>query len=45
MDQIFVIREVGDQLIHFPFNYDDLVDKRQLKGNLVLQPGDTIVVP
>lgn len=45
LDQIFVIREVSGQLIHFPFNYNDLVSKRQLNGNLVLQPGDTIVVP
>ncbi len=45
LNQIFVIRDVGGQLIHFPFNYDELVGKRQLRGNLVLQPGDTIVVP
>ena len=45
LNQIFVIREVDGQLIYFPFNYDDFMDKRKLGGNLVLQPGDTIVVP
>lgn len=45
LNQIFVIRDVDGRLIYFPFNYDDFMDKRKLGGNLVLQPGDTIVVP
>jgi polysaccharide export outer membrane protein len=45
LDQIFVIREVEGELIYFPFNYDDMVNRRQLGSNLILQPGDTIVVP
>lgn len=45
LGQIFVIREVNGELIYFPFNYDDFVNRRQLTGNLVLLPGDTIVVP
>lgn len=45
LSQIFVIRDVNGRLIYFPFNYDDFRDKRKLGGNLVLQPGDTIVVP
>lgn len=45
LDQIFVIRDDGGRLIYFPFNYNDFRDKRQLGGNMVLQPGDTIVVP
>ena len=44
-DQIFVIRDTGGQLIYFPVNYEDLVGKRALGGNMVLLPGDTIVVP
>jgi polysaccharide export outer membrane protein len=43
--QIFVIRDVNGELIYFPFNYDDFVNRRQLNGNIVLLPGDTIVVP
>jgi polysaccharide export outer membrane protein len=45
LDQIFVIREVNGELIYFPFNYSDFVNRRQLTGNLVLLPGDTVVVP
>jgi polysaccharide export outer membrane protein len=45
LDQIFVIREVEGELIYFPFNYDDMVNRRQLGSNLILLPGDTIVVP
>jgi polysaccharide export outer membrane protein len=45
LDQIFVIREVNGELIYFPFSYTDFVNRRQLSGNLVLFPGDTIVVP
>ena len=45
LEQIFVIREVNGELIYFPFNYADFVNRRQLTGNLILLPGDTIVVP
>jgi polysaccharide export outer membrane protein len=45
LEQIFVIREVNGELIYFPFNYNDFVNRRQLSGNLTLLPGDTIVVP
>jgi polysaccharide export outer membrane protein len=45
LEQIFVIREVGGELIYFPFDYNEFVNRRQLAGNLVLLPGDTIVVP
>ena len=45
LSQIFVIRETQGRLVYFPFNYDDLVGKRQLGGNMILLPGDTIVVP
>jgi polysaccharide export outer membrane protein len=45
LDQIFVIREVNGELIYFPFDYSEFVNRRQLAGNLVLLPGDTIVVP
>jgi polysaccharide export outer membrane protein len=45
LEQIFVIREVNGELIYFPFNYNDFVNRRQLSGNLILLPGDTIVVP
>jgi polysaccharide export outer membrane protein len=45
LDQIFVIRETNGELVYFPFDYSEFVNRRQLSGNLVLLPGDTIVVP
>jgi len=45
LSNIFVIRETRGRLVYFPFNYDDLVGKRKLGGNMILLPGDTIVVP
>lgn len=44
-DDIVVIREVAGKQIHFSFNYDDFLGKKRLAGNLILLPGDTIVVP
>lgn len=45
LEQIFIIREVNGELIYYPFNYSDFVNRRQLSGNLILLPGDTIIVP
>lgn len=45
LSNIFVIRETRGRLVYFPFNYEDLVGKRKLGGNMILLPGDTIVVP
>lgn len=45
LDRIFVIREVGGNLIYLPVNYDDLIDQRKLGANFHLLPRDTIVVP
>ena len=45
LSRIFVIRETAGHMRYFPFNYDDLVGKRQLGGNMILLPGDTSVVP
>jgi len=42
---IFVLRDVAGKQVHFAFNYDDFLDKKRLGENLVLLPGDTIVVP
>ena len=45
LDRIFVIREVQGNLIYFPVDYKDLVGQRNLRVNIPLLPGDTIVVP
>ncbi len=44
-DRIFVIRETQGNLIYFPVDYENLIDRRNLRVNIPLLPGDTIVVP
>jgi protein involved in polysaccharide export with SLBB domain len=34
----------GHQVV-FEFNYQDLLKKRNLRQNIELEPGDTVVVP
>jgi len=42
---IYVLRtETGKQVKH-PFNYKDVVNGKRQEDNIMLQPGDTIVVP
>jgi len=43
--KIYVLRNVnGTQETH-PFNYKEVVKGRQMEQNIVLKPGDTIMVP
>ncbi|MBW2108857.1 MAG: polysaccharide biosynthesis/export family protein [Deltaproteobacteria bacterium] len=44
-DDIIIIRqEKGDQKV-FEFNYSDVAEGKDLAQNILLQPGDTVVVP
>ena len=40
----FLRTEVGKQVKH-PFNYKDVINGKKPEDNILLQPGDTIVVP
>ena len=42
---IYVLREENGQQLRFPFNYKDVVKGKRPDQNIVLKPGDTIVVP
>ena len=42
---ISVMRNEGGRQEVFPFNYQDVVRKRDLRQNIELRPGDTVVVP
>ena len=42
---IVVLRSEHGQEKRLKFNYDDVVKGRNLKQNILLQPGDTVVVP
>jgi polysaccharide export outer membrane protein len=45
INDIRVLRRLGDQQITLPFRYTDIEHGRDLKQNILLQSGDTVVVP
>ena len=42
---ITIIRVEGGQQVAYPFNYKDVVRRKNLKQNIELKPGDTVIVP
>jgi polysaccharide export outer membrane protein len=42
---IYVLRTNNGSQERFPFNYRDVVDGKNIEQNIVLKPGDTVVVP
>jgi polysaccharide biosynthesis/export protein len=45
MKSIYVLRNENGRQVKLPFNYKNVVKGRQVEQNVVLQPGDTIMVP
>ena len=45
MKKIYVLRNEGGKQEKFPFNYKDVVKGKNADQNVVLKPGDQIVVP
>jgi polysaccharide biosynthesis/export protein len=43
--KIYILRTARDKQLKIPFNYKDVVSGRKPGDNIVLQPGDTVVVP
>jgi polysaccharide export outer membrane protein len=43
--RIYILRQNGNESLHLPFNYDDVIRGKNTDQNILLQPGDTIVVP
>ncbi|MBS1857048.1 MAG: polysaccharide biosynthesis/export family protein [Acidobacteria bacterium] len=43
--QIYILRIAGDRRVRLPFDYEAVVRGQKAEQNVVLQPGDTIVVP
>jgi polysaccharide export outer membrane protein len=43
--KIYVLRSRGGEQLKLPFNYDAVIKGKHAEQNIVLQPGDTIVVP
>lgn len=43
--KIYVMRAENGKQVRYPFNYDEVIQGKNTKQNIELQPGDTIVVP
>jgi polysaccharide export outer membrane protein len=39
------MRNENGRSLSFPFNYKDVMKGKNLKQNILLKPGDTIIVP
>jgi polysaccharide export outer membrane protein len=44
-DKIVVMRTEGGQTRSYKFNYKDVIQGKKLEQNIVLKPGDTVVIP
>ncbi len=42
---VILMRVEGGRTVGYPFNYKDVSNRKNLRQNLELKPGDTIVVP
>jgi polysaccharide export outer membrane protein len=42
---IVVVRNEAGRPLTFPFNYDDMKNRKNLAQNIELKPGDTVIVP
>ena len=42
---IYILRNQGGKQTRYPFNYPDVIRGKRPEQNIVLQPGDLIVVP
>lgn len=43
--KIVVLRNENGKQVTFPFNYDDVMKRKNLAQNIELRPGDTVIVP
>lgn len=43
--KIYILRQQGQEQVRIPFNYEDVIKGKHTEQNILLQPGDTIVVP
>lgn len=43
--KIYILRKQGNEQVRFSFNYNDVIKGKNTSQNILLQPGDTIVVP
>ncbi len=43
--KIYVLRSRGGEQVKLPFNYEAVIKGKHAEQNVVLQPGDTVIVP
>jgi polysaccharide biosynthesis/export protein len=43
--KISIMRTENGKQVRFPFNYKDVIEGKNLKQNIELKPGDTVIVP
>jgi polysaccharide export outer membrane protein len=43
--KILIIRAENGRQVSYPFNYKDVVSRKNLSQNILLKPGDTVIVP
>ena len=43
--RIYVMRNENGKQVRYPFNYDEVIQGRNYAQNILLRPGDTVVVP
>lgn len=43
--KIYILRKRGGEQVRYSFNYDDVIRGRKMEQNILLAPGDTVVVP
>ena len=42
---IYILRQEGGKQVKYPFNYKEVIAGKKPDDNILLQPGDVIVVP
>jgi polysaccharide export outer membrane protein len=42
---IYILRNEGGNQVRYPFNYKEVIKGQRAEQNIILKPGDTIVVP
>jgi polysaccharide export outer membrane protein len=43
--KIYILRIVNGKQVKYPFNYKEVISGKNLRQNIYLKPGDTIIVP
>lgn len=45
LKDISVVRTIGEKTIFLPFNYREVTRGRKMEQNVLLRPGDTVIIP